>query len=124
MRARYFWTTVLFLVACSAAVTAPTVQVIPSVSPVSAQSTTAPSASPTPDIRTLPSKFEQIGAENDLPLPQDGPGMWRFYDQEAQVVCYVYGATRHEVLGVGTLTADFSWSGLSCLPASQTALGK
>lgn len=76
-------------------------------------------AQATPEApRNLPDKFEQIAGVDQVPLPQDGPGVWRFYDEQAQVVCYIYGANRVE--GGNSQ----SWSGMSCLPASQTELGK
>jgi hypothetical protein len=61
-----------------------------------------------------------------LPGPDDGGGVWRFYDKDAQVVCYVYGSAGGVApagLG-GSQDVKVSYSGLSCLPVSQTSLGK
>jgi hypothetical protein len=51
-------------------------------------------------------------------------GVWRFYDQEAQVVCYVYKDTEGTG-GIGGVPFQaLPYSGMSCLPINQTALGK
>lgn len=119
---RWLFTLTFILVACTATVTSPTIEVTVSTSTAGAspeiQATSTPIAAP----RDLPDGFEQIAGVDDLPLVQDGPGLWRLYDEEAQVVCYLYGANYNQV--TGGQANGWNWSGLSCLPAHETELGK
>lgn len=129
MRNRLMWSFVLLLVACSTAIAAPTIEVRPSVAPVAADTsapaaasatspqTAAPTAAPTASTVKLPDMFERIADKDHVP-PGGVTGMYRFYDQQAQVVCWIYGADQQFTGG------DVAYSGMSCLPANQTALGK
>lgn len=111
------------LVACTAAVTSPTVEVRVSTSTVGASPELQATATPIAPPRDLPDGFEQILGVDEVPLVQDGPGLWRLYDEDAQVVCYLYGANFTEGMGDGS-RRNHSWSGLSCLPVSATEFGK
>ena len=73
------------------------------------QSTPEPTITPSPTPIDLPDTVQLV--TDQVPVPP-GRGLWRVYDEEAQVVCYIYGAN----------SDTLAWSGLSCLPVSQTAL--
>jgi hypothetical protein len=56
--------------------------------------------------------------------PDVSYGVYRFFDPQAQVVCYVYRDTAGTG-GIGGLPFQtLTFSGMSCLPVSQTTLGK
>ena len=72
---------------------------------------------------SLPDKYEKVAGVDEVPLPEEGPGLWRVYDEKAQVVCYVYGVNQLQRTGSGEGFMQ-SWSGLSCLSVANTSLGK
>lgn len=102
----------------------PTQTPYPTYTPVPAEQDTG-RAGPTPAATlVLSNKVEKLDI---VGLPSVGigggnnAGVWRFYDQQAQVVCYIYGDW--ELLATNT-TSFPTYSGMSCIPVDQTALGK
>lgn len=70
---------------------------------------------PTKAIITLPKEPVIIFKENDI---HHGDEIYRIFDQEAQVVCYVY----NNIMTMGNPPQPATYFGISCLPVSETNL--